>query len=115
MSMGSVGAVIVTLLPLLARFDLPYQSGVGGLEPTVMERTVQVMEQQTRGDRRRGDDPLRRGRNRRVGNYPAGRPEGWWRGPAIKNTRLTISTHAGRISVTQRLKPTLSSWTSASP
>ena len=46
MFMGSVVAVIVTLLLLLAFLDDPYQGGVGGLEPTAMERTVQVIEQQ---------------------------------------------------------------------
>lgn len=46
MFIGSVVAVIVTLLLLLAFLGNPYQSGVGGLEPTAMERTMQVIDQQ---------------------------------------------------------------------
>ena len=46
MFMGSVVAVIVTMLLLLAFLDDPYQGGVGGLEPTAMERTVQLIDQQ---------------------------------------------------------------------
>jgi hypothetical protein len=46
MFMGSVVAVIVTLLLLLAFLADPHQGGVAGLEPKAMERTVQVIEQQ---------------------------------------------------------------------
>jgi hypothetical protein len=46
MFIGSVVSVIVTLLLLLAFLDDPYHGGVGGLQPTAMERTVQVIDQQ---------------------------------------------------------------------
>ena len=62
MFMGAVVAVIVTLLLLLAFLDDPYRSGVGGLEPTAMERTDSGHRSAARRDRPRGDDPLRRRR-----------------------------------------------------
>lgn len=46
MFIGSVVAVIVTLLLLLAFLDDPYQGGVGGLQPTAMERTELIIDQQ---------------------------------------------------------------------
>ena len=44
--MGSVVAVIVTMLLLLGFLDDPFHTGVGGLRPTAMERTVLLIDQQ---------------------------------------------------------------------
>ena len=46
MFMGSVVAVITTMLLLLHFLDDPYHGGVGGLQPTAMERTEQLIDQQ---------------------------------------------------------------------
>jgi hypothetical protein len=44
--MGSVVAVIATMLLLLHFLDDPYHGGLGGLQPTAMERTEQLIDQQ---------------------------------------------------------------------
>ena len=44
--MGSVVAVIVTMLLLLRFLDDPFSGGVGGLQPVAMERAVQLIDQQ---------------------------------------------------------------------
>jgi hypothetical protein len=44
--MGSVVAIVVSLLLLLDFFDEPFHSGVGGLQPDAMERTVLLIDQQ---------------------------------------------------------------------
>jgi hypothetical protein len=41
---GSVSAVIATMLMLLYALDHPFDPGTGGLDPVAMERTLQVME-----------------------------------------------------------------------
>ena len=46
MFMGSVVAVITTMLLLLAFLDKPYRGDVGGLQPVAMERTVLLIDQQ---------------------------------------------------------------------
>ena len=46
MFMGSVVAVIITMLLLLHFLDDPYHGGLGGLQPTAMERTEQLIDQQ---------------------------------------------------------------------
>ncbi len=43
---GSVVAVIVTMLLLLAFLDEPFRGDVGGLQPVAMERTVLLIDQQ---------------------------------------------------------------------
>lgn len=43
---GSVVAVVVTMLLLLNFLDEPFHGGVGGLQPAAMERTEQLIEQQ---------------------------------------------------------------------
>jgi hypothetical protein len=43
--MGSVAAVITTLLLLLNGLDNPFHSGVGGLRPVAMERTLRIIDQ----------------------------------------------------------------------
>ena len=47
--MGSVVAVIATMLLLLHFLDDPFHGGVGGLQPTAMERTEQLIDQQLAG------------------------------------------------------------------
>lgn len=42
--MGSVVGVIVAMMLLLRFLDDPYQSGIGGLEPDAMERTLVLVE-----------------------------------------------------------------------
>jgi amino acid transporter len=44
--MGSVVAVIVTMLLLLHFLDDPIHGGVGGLRPTAMERTAELIDQE---------------------------------------------------------------------
>jgi hypothetical protein len=44
MLMGSVTAVITTLLLLLQFFDNPFHADVGGLQPVAMERTLRVID-----------------------------------------------------------------------
>ena len=46
MFMGSVVAVIATMLLLLAFLDDPYRGDVGGLQPTAMERATLLIDQQ---------------------------------------------------------------------
>jgi hypothetical protein len=43
--MGSVVAVIASLLLLLQFLDDPFHGGVGGLQPAAMERSVQIIDQ----------------------------------------------------------------------
>ena len=44
--MGAVVSVIVTMLLLLQFLDDPFQTGLGGLQPVAMERSVLLIEQQ---------------------------------------------------------------------
>jgi hypothetical protein len=44
--MGSVVAVIVSMLVLLQFLDHPYGSGIGGLRPVAMERTLRIIDQE---------------------------------------------------------------------
>ena len=66
MFMGSVVAVITTMLLLLHFLDDPYHGGLGGLQPTAMERTEQLIDQQLAVIGGDVDDPLRRQRCRGV-------------------------------------------------
>jgi Protein of unknown function (DUF4239) len=43
--MGSVVSVIAALLLLLAALDNPFHEGVGGLEPTAMERSLRLVDE----------------------------------------------------------------------
>ena len=43
--MGAVASVITTLLLLLQFLDNPFQSGVGGLQPAAMERSLRVLDE----------------------------------------------------------------------
>jgi len=42
--MGAVTSVIVTLLLLLSFLDSPFHSGLGGVRPVAMERTMRVID-----------------------------------------------------------------------
>ena len=46
---GSVVAVLVTLLLLIRFLDHPYQDGPGGLQPTAMNRTLAILEEELAG------------------------------------------------------------------
>jgi hypothetical protein len=46
MLMGSVTIVITTLLLLLGFFNRPFDSQVGGLKPTAMERTLRIVDEE---------------------------------------------------------------------
>jgi sugar phosphate permease len=43
--MGSVVAVIATLLLLLYALDNPFSAGVGGLDPVAMERSLRLVDE----------------------------------------------------------------------
>jgi hypothetical protein len=43
--MGAVTSVIVTMLLLLSFLDSPFQSGVGGVRPIAMERTLRIVDE----------------------------------------------------------------------
>jgi hypothetical protein len=45
MLMGAVTAVIVVMLLLLSFLDSPFQSGVGGLRPVAMERSLRIVDE----------------------------------------------------------------------
>jgi hypothetical protein len=45
MLMGSVTSVLVVMLLLLVFLDSPFHSGVGGLRPVAMERTLRIVDQ----------------------------------------------------------------------
>jgi hypothetical protein len=44
--MGTVTAVIVSMLLLLQFLDNPFHAGIGGLEPTAMDRTLIILDQE---------------------------------------------------------------------
>jgi hypothetical protein len=44
MLMGAVVAVMTVLLLLLVTLDRPYHDGVGGLKPTAMERSLDLLD-----------------------------------------------------------------------
>ena len=44
--MGTVVAVVVSLLLLLQFLDHPFHRGVGGLRPVAMERTLRIIDQE---------------------------------------------------------------------
>jgi hypothetical protein len=48
MLIGSVTVVIVAMLLLLRGLDNPFNDGVGGLQPTAMERTLELLEEERR-------------------------------------------------------------------
>ena len=46
--MGSVAAVVVTMLLLIRFLDSPFHEGVGGVRPTAMERTLRIIDESIR-------------------------------------------------------------------
>jgi hypothetical protein len=46
--MGSVTAVIVVMLLLLGALNNPFHTGLGGLRPVAMERTLRIVDEATR-------------------------------------------------------------------
>ena len=46
MLIGSVTAVIATMLLLIQFLDDPYRDGIGSLEPVAMERTLMILEEE---------------------------------------------------------------------
>jgi hypothetical protein len=46
--MGSVVSVIVSMLLLIHFLDMPFHSGVGGVRPVAMERTLRIVDQSLR-------------------------------------------------------------------
>jgi hypothetical protein len=46
--MGSVASVIVSMLLLIHFLDMPFHSGVGGVRPVAMERTLRIVDQSLR-------------------------------------------------------------------
>jgi hypothetical protein len=48
--MGTVVAVITSMLLLLTLLDDPFHEGVGGLRPVAMERALQVIDQELQID-----------------------------------------------------------------
>jgi hypothetical protein len=57
MLMGSVVAVISAMLLLIQFLDDPYRSGLGGLQPVAMERTLGILEQERSLTGQTGDLP----------------------------------------------------------
>jgi hypothetical protein len=45
MLMGAVTSVLVIMLLLLSFLDSPFHSGVGGLRPVAMERSLRIVDQ----------------------------------------------------------------------
>ena len=46
--MGGVAVVITSMMLLLWFLDNPYHTGVGGLPPTAMERTLVLLDEQAK-------------------------------------------------------------------
>jgi hypothetical protein len=51
--MGTVVAVIVSMLLLLQFLNHPFHDGIGGLRPYAMERTLKVIDQELSATERR--------------------------------------------------------------
>src|SRR5215203_6066972 len=54
---GSVTLVMIVLLLLIRFLDHPFQEGAGGLQPTAMDRTLQILEVELKGVGNRGALP----------------------------------------------------------
>jgi hypothetical protein len=57
LQIGTVTAVMVATLLLINALNNPFHSGVGGLRPVAMERTLDILEVQLAGVGQRGDLP----------------------------------------------------------
>ena len=58
--MGSVAAVVVSMLFLIQFLDSPFQDGVGGVRPVAMERSLRIVDEATSGRGRTRAAALRR-------------------------------------------------------
>ena len=63
MLMGAVVSVMTVLLLLLNALDHPFHSGVGGLEPVAMERSLRTIDEALRAVGVQGAPSVRRGRD----------------------------------------------------
>jgi hypothetical protein len=55
--MGTVASVIVAMLLLIRFLDSPFHSGIGGVRPVAMERTLRIIDQELRVTNRRAALP----------------------------------------------------------
>jgi hypothetical protein len=55
--MGSVAAVVVTMLLLIRFLDSPFHEGVGGVRPVAMERTLDIVDQALEAANRQVEAP----------------------------------------------------------
>ena len=55
--MGSVAAVVTTMLLLIRFLDSPFHEGVGGVRPVAMERTLDIVDQALRAANRQATPP----------------------------------------------------------
>jgi len=55
--MGTVASVIVAMLLLIRFLDSPFHSGIGGVRPVAMERTLRIIDQELRVTNRRAAPP----------------------------------------------------------
>ncbi len=62
MLIGSVTAVIATMLLLIQFLDDPYRDGLGSLEPAAMERSLGILDDERRAERRDERHTMRRER-----------------------------------------------------
>jgi hypothetical protein len=46
--MGSVASVVVGMLLLIRFLDSPFHSGIGGVRPVAMERTLRIIDEELR-------------------------------------------------------------------
>lgn len=57
LQIGVVVALMVATLLLIRFFDRPFESGIGGIEPVAMERTLNILENELAGVGERGELP----------------------------------------------------------
>ena len=78
MLMGSVTVVITLLMLLLTFFDNPHGEGIGGLQPTAMQRSLRIIDTQVDALGLHGHATVRRAGQRPLstssGAQPARRP-----------------------------------------
>ena len=55
--MGSVAAVVVSMLFLIRFLDSPFQDGVGGVRPVAMERSLRIVDEALQAVDARGPLP----------------------------------------------------------
>ena len=50
--MGSIASVIVSMLLLILFLNSPFHTGVGGIRPVAMERTLRIIDEELRAEDR---------------------------------------------------------------